>query len=96
VAEHVELAAGDAQWLLLQGVGPVIRDEEADEVTGRPDGQLPEAEPGTAVDGVGIPRAERAGPGQVEEVGGPLSEAEPRERGNGRRVGAVGQSFFRR
>ena len=73
VAQDVELAVRDLGRQLLERVDDAARDEEADEVPRRADGQLPEAVGG------GVPAIERQLPWQVEERGDLVAEAEARE-----------------
>ena len=87
VSEYVELRRGDAARLLLERVGVAVEDEEADEVAGRPDRQVPEAE------GRRRPLRERQLPRQLEQPRATLAQPQPREPG-GMRSG--GQSFLRR
>lgn len=61
VAEDVELAAGDAEGLFLQGEEGVVDDEEADEVARRANGDGPEGE------ALARPGGEGALPRQLEE-----------------------------
>ena len=87
-AQHEELRLRHAQRFFLEGVGAAVDDEEADQVTGRPDGQLAELER------LGRPVRECPIPRQVEQGAGAVAQAETRERRPRRR--GVGQSFFRR
>jgi hypothetical protein len=87
VPQHVELGAADGQRLLLERIGPLARDEEADQVARGADRQLAELE------GVGRPVRERQLPRQVEEDPGAVAEAQPRK---GLLEGRVAQSFLRR
>ena len=63
VAQDPELTVRDPRGQLLERVDDAARDEEADEMPGRTDGQLPEAVGG------GVPAIERQLPGQVKERG---------------------------
>ena len=91
--QDVELAACDVERLLLEGIGPIGRHEEPDEVPGRTDRELSKLHPADRpVLGDG-PLAKGQLPGKVEQLGGATAEAKPRERGRWvwRR-----QSFFRK
>jgi hypothetical protein len=97
MAQDVEFGRGDLGRLLLQRIGPAIGGQEADEMAGRADGQIPEAQ---ALEGtVGGPIGQRLLPRQVEQLGGAGPEPKPGEADAGRRIGRGrldGQSFLRR
>jgi hypothetical protein len=63
VAEHLVLASGDPQGLLLQRVEVALVDEEPDEMAGRTDRQLAQVVVG------GGPVGERDLPGQSDQTG---------------------------
>jgi hypothetical protein len=86
-----ELPRSDVARKLLQGVLPVVDDEESDEVSRRPDGQLLEVEL------VRSPLRERELPRQIEQPIALFAKAktgEPRQ--ESRVARQVGQSRFRR
>jgi hypothetical protein len=89
--KDVELPRSDVTRKLLQGVLPVVDDEESDEVSRRPDRQLLEVEL------VRSPLRERELPRQVEQPVPLFAKAKPGEsRQEGRVARQVGQSRFRR
>ena len=87
VAEDLVLAPGDLERLLLEGVQPVVVDEEADEVPRGPDRQLAQVVVGRG------PVREGALPGQPEQTRRGGAKSKVRE---GRGGGEVAQSRFRR
>jgi hypothetical protein len=87
VPQDVELGATDVERLLLEGVGAFARDEEPDEVSGRPDREFAELER------VGRPVGERMLPGQVQQDAGAIPKPQLRK---GALDDRLAQSFLRR
>ena len=87
VAQDVELRSRHAERLLLEREGQPVHHEEPDQVAGRSDRNVPEAQR--------IRRPGRKGrfPGQVEQLRATVAQPQPWEAGRGDRVG---QSFLRR
>jgi hypothetical protein len=75
MAKDLVLPFGDPDRLLLQGDQAALDGEEPDEVARRPDRELLEVEP------VGRPVLEGQLPGELQEHGGRLAEADAGERG---------------
>src|SRR5437868_9893879 len=69
VEEDAVLASSRLEWQLLQRVQDAVRDQEADEVSGWPDGDEPESE---AVAG---PVGQRQLPGQLDEIDRGVAQA---------------------
>jgi hypothetical protein len=91
MAQDGELTRSHVTRKLLEGVLPVVDDEEADEVARRPDRQLLEVEL------VRRPVSERQLPRQIEQPVAGLAKAKARKRGQeGRVARQIGQSRFRR
>jgi hypothetical protein len=89
VTQDLELGFGDPQWLLLQGKGQAVGDEEPDEVTGRTNGQVAKLE------GLGRPIPKRLLPRKIEQTCPSVAQPQPRKARS--RTGCqVRQSFFRR
>src|SRR6185369_4869576 len=76
VEQNLVLLAGDAEGQLLQRVEDPARDEEPDEVTGRPDRDIAERQP------LGRPFLERQLPGQLDEIDRGVTQAETGEGGH--------------
>jgi hypothetical protein len=74
MAQDIEFGGRDPERLLLQGIRPLVDDEEPDEVARRADREL------TELQRIWRPRLEGPIPRQIQQRSGAVSEPEPRER----------------